>query len=335
MTKQSPSEAATNTSQVRLLELQQQFFGGLKKSGKSVNTLKNYKTDLDCFNSYLLKIQNKTDISQFGISHIEKYGQYLETRYTSDNSRRRRVQALRLFFDFLVEKEVFNSNPVRKIPTSPKFLDVPKPTTFIDLKTLWHHLILEEKTDQELAHLIALRNQLIVTLIFGAGLKVSDLTGLKTTDLLSSSHSKNYRVLIHHPKRDPYSIELPHYFGDLYTRYLDKLTKLKKKSSLQFDYLLFNANPHRILSGGLTSRGLEVIFEEMRKKLMITLTPKSLRQACIFNWLGKEINEASIKEWLGVAPSYDMSAYKKEQKNFLYHDSMIAEIYESAQKKKK
>lgn len=332
MNNQTVLEPLPNQPQVRLLELQQQFFGKLKRSGKSENTLKNYKTDLDCFNSYLIKIQNKSDISQFGITHIEKYGQYLETRYKSDNSRRRRVQALRLFFDFLVEKEIFSSNPVRKIPTSPKFLDVPRPTTFIDLKTLWHHLCLEEKTEHELNHLIALRNQIIVSLIFGAGLKVSDLVGLKHSSILNSSETKNYRVLIEHPKRDPHSVELPHYFGDLYQRYKEKLDHLKKKSNHQFDSLLFNANPHSILSGGLTSRGLEVIFEEMRKKLLITLTPKSLRQACILNWLGKEINEASIKEWLGVAPSYDMSAYKKEQGNYLYDDQMISEIYQNARK---
>lgn len=332
MTKQSSSSPTPSSQDIKLQQLQNDFFSQLKRSGKSENTLKNYKTDLDCFNTYLLKIQNRTDISQFGLSHIQKYGEYLETRYNSDNSRRRRVQALRLFFDYLVAQAIFPSNPVRKIPTSPKFLDVPKPTPFIDLKTLWHHLLEEEQNENDLLSLIALRNQVIVGLIFGAGLKVSDLVGLNEASILVG---KKYRVMVQHPKRDPYTVELPAFFTELYPRYIEKLQKLKRKSALKFDHVLFNANHHRILSGGLTSRGLEVVFEELRKKLLITLTPKSLRQACILNWLGKEINESSIKEWMGVAPSYDLSLYKKEQSHYLYNENALDEIYQSKHKKKK
>jgi hypothetical protein len=44
------------------------------------------------------------------------------------------------------------------------------------------------------------------------------------------------------------------------------------------------------------------------------MTAKSLRQSCIFKWLNQNINHASIKEWLGVTPSYSLELYLEELK---------------------
>lgn len=325
-------EHPNSHSKINLHQLQTSFYQRLKQQGRSPNTLKNYKTDLECFNQYLIKQQKSTDISSFGLPQVKLYGDYLQNRYSSDNSRRRRVQALRRFFDFLVEKEVFSSNPVRKLPISPKYLDGPHPTPFVDIKTLWHHCLEQERTPQALPKLTAKRNQVILLLIFGAGLKVSDLSKLKTSALLEGE--THYRVLVAHPKRDPYSIPLPEVFKSVYESYLIELEKVKNRQKLNFPEVFFNANPYRILSGGLSARGLEVVFEELRKKLMIQLTPKSLRQACIFKWLGQGHGDSQIKEWLGLAPSYDLRAYKKHQNDYAYNEQALKEIYQSTKKRK-
>lgn len=319
-------------SNVDLHGLQASFYKRLKQQGRSPNTLKNYKTDLECFNDYLVKQQKSTDITKFDLPQVKLYGDYLQNRYNSDNSRRRRVQALRRFFDFLVEQEIFSSNPVRKLPISPKFLDEPHPTPFVDIKTLWQHCLEQERAKNDLQMLTAKRNQALLLMIFGAGLKVSDLASLKTSALLKDD--KSYRVLVAHPKRDPYSIQLPDVFGMVYESYITELDRIKARHSLSFPEVFFNANPYRILSGGLSPRGLEVVFEELRKKLMIQLTPKSLRQACVFKWLGQGHGDSQIKEWLGVAPSYDLRAYKKVQERYAYNEEALKEIYLSYKKRK-
>ena len=93
-----------------LISLQNQFFQNLEITGKSENTIKNYRTDLECFNKYLVKNQKNFSIEKIDLPQILHYGNYLQERYQSDNSRRRRVQALRIFFDYLVGKGVFESN---------------------------------------------------------------------------------------------------------------------------------------------------------------------------------------------------------------------------------
>lgn len=320
---------------IDLLQLQTEFFNKLKSKGRSTNTLKNYKTDLDCFNHYLQKNQQSVDISNFSIPQVQQYGDYLQGRYKSDNSRRRRVQALRIFFDYLVEKQIMNSNPVRKIPTSPKFLDIPRPTPFIDIKVLWEYLLESSQTKNLVNRVIAKRNQVSIILIYGAGLKVSDLAKLKTSSItLGSSKSTPPRVLIDHPKRDPYTIPLPSIFNEVYKDYQEDLEELKKHSQIEFDEILFNANPYRILNGGLSPRGLEIIFEELRKKLMITLTPKSLRQACIFNWLQEGHQDSLVKEWMGVAPSYSLKLYKNHLDKFVYSNEFLEQLYKSYKKRR-
>ncbi len=321
------------TQENLLPQLEGQFLGKLKLEGKSQNTLKNYKTDLECFNQFVMKEKGRLDIDDFGLPHILKYGEYLQHKYSSDNSRRRRVQALRRFFDFLVEKEIVSQNPVRKIPTSPKFLDIPRPTPFIDIRTLWEYQIQESQSDDPMTRVKSLRNQLITLLIFTAGLKVSDLTKLKVHDFQLDKEKP--RVIIKHPKKDSYSIPLPPLFTSLANLYLQELSAHKQRSKLNFEEVFFNANAHRILSGGLSARGFELIFEEYRKKLMISLTPKSLRQSCIFNWLQKKVPDTTIREWMGVAPSYDLKLYKDHMNQNLYREEFLTDIYYHHQHKKR
>lgn len=321
----SVGPVVSSTPTPELFELQQEFYSNLRAQGKSQNTLKNYKTDLDCFNFYLNSDYSSVEVRNFNQDLVTNYGQYLEKKYSSDNSRRRRVQALRIFFDYLLGKGLVSSNPVRKLPTSPKFLDIPRPTPFIDVKTLWTFLLEESSSQDKIQELLSKRNQILFLLIFGAGLKVSDLSELKMTDI--SFVDGEARVLIRHPKRDAYTVPLPKVFEKVFAEYLVILDEMKQKSQITFDNLLFYANPYRIISGGLSPRGIEIIFEDYRNKLMITLTPKSLRQACIFKWIQQEVSGNLIKEWLGLAPSYDLKLYMEHAANFLYNEGILEEIY--------
>lgn len=311
-----------------LLALQNQFFKHLRQKGRSTNTLKNYRTDLQCFNSYLAKEKSKVSISDMDIPQVKQYGDYLQTKYNSDNSRRRRVQALRLFFDFLVEENVVNSNPVRQLPTSPKFLDKPRPTTLVDLKTLWQFLLEEGHSRHPMTRLLARRNQVMVLLIYSGALKVSDLAQLKREQIsLPKNESDDPRVILHPPKRDSYSVPLGQAFVPVYEEYIELLNKQQAEQGIEFSQLLFNANPYRILSGGLSSRGIEVIFEDWRNRLMVEVTAKSLRQSCIFHWLQKKTGDGLIKEWMGVAPSYSLKLYKEHIDHHVFDDSFLLELY--------
>ncbi len=307
-----------NAHDFSLNTLESEFLEQLKVKGKSPNTIKNYKTDLDCFKAFLIKKQENLILKDFGIPKVMEYGTYLDQKYTSDNSRRRRVQTVRIFFDYLITKNLFTDNPMRKLPTSPKFLDIPKPTPYKDVRVLWDHLTEESKRGTDIERMIAMRNKVIIALIYGAGLKVSDLAKLSRSQILLKEDEM--RVLITPVKRDPYTVPIPSHFYSLFKEYNEALEAQCKKSNMPFDELLFNANPYRILSGGLSPRGLEIVFEELRKKLKIILTPKSLRQSCILKWLQQKQEDTHIKEWMGVTPSYSLKTYQDVMFNHIFSE---------------
>lgn len=293
-----------------LIEKQQEFLSLLKHQGKSFNTVKNYKADLACFNTFLIDKQKHLKIASFTSTQVQEYSQYLDTKYGSPNSVRRRVQALRLFFDFLLGQQLFPENPLKKMAVSPKVLDNPEPSSFSDILKVYK-LLKKRVTDAEgLLQLVHERNLVVFHLIYGAGLKVSDLAQLGSGSILKDK--KGYRVMVEHPKRDPYSIPLPTIFQADYLAYEKHFQELQDSQGLELDELLFNANPYRILSGGLSPRGTELFFEELRRELKIDMTAKSLRQSCIFKWLNLDINHTTIKEWLGVTPSYSLELYLAE-----------------------
>lgn len=299
-------------TEINLLDKQHEFLRTLEQQGKSFNTVKNYKADLQCFNTFLIDKQQHLKLKSFSTTQVQEYSLYLDNKYDSPNSVRRRVQALRLFFDFLLSQDLFPENPLKKMAVSPKVLDNPEPTPFPEVIKTYKLLKKRVEESEGLTELVHARNVIIFHLIYGSGLKVSDLAKLSFGGILKDKNG--FRVLVEHPKRDPYSIPLPQIFNKDFQFYKTKLQEHQKTNDLDIGELLFNANPYKILSGGLSPRGTELFFEDLRKILKTDMTAKSLRQSCIFKWLNMNVPHVTIKEWLGVTPSYSLELYLEELK---------------------
>lgn len=295
-----------------LIDKQQDFLSLLKSQGKSFNTIKNYKADLHCFNNFLIDKQQHLKIRSFTSTQVTEYSKFLDDKYGSPNSVRRRVQALRLFFDYLLGQNLFPDNPLKKMAVSPKVLDNPEPTPFPQVIKIYQLLKKRAEETEGLSQLVSMRNVVLFHLIYGAGLKVSDISILPFESVIKDQ--KNYRILVEHPKRDPYSIPLPEIFNQDFLNYKTSYQAYLRDQDMEIGDLFFNANPYKILSGGLSSRGIELFFEEIRKHLKTDITAKSLRQSCIFKWLNASIDHATIKEWLGVTPGYSLELYLEEFK---------------------
>jgi site-specific recombinase XerD len=298
--------------EINLIEKQTEFLKLLQMQGKSFNTVKNYKADLRCFNLFLTDKQQHLKIRAFTSSQVQEYSQYLDKKYDSPNSVRRRVQALRLFFDFLLMQNLFTENPLKRMAVSPKVLDLPDPTPFPEVLKTYQLLRKKVQTTEGLTQIVNSRNLIIFHLIYGAGLKVSDMAKLQFTSILKDQ--KGFRVMVEHPKRDPYTVPLPASFNADFQFYKTHYQQILKKEELEIEELLFNANPYKILAGGLSPRGTELFFEDLRKSIKSKMTAKSLRQSCIFKWLNQNVNHTTMKEWLGVTPSYSLELYLEELK---------------------
>lgn len=294
-----------------LLQNQSDFLKSLELKGKSFNTIKNYRTDLNIFNQFLQTKGRAPLVNEISLEYLKEYDVYLGEKYNSPNSIRRRIQALRIFFDYLIEHNLYDQNPVKKMLVSPKVVDIPRPLPFSKVVAFNEYLTQKIDTSEGHEKLIHSRNRILFQLIYGAGLKVSDIERLELTHILEPKADDQFRIMIVAEKKEPYTVILPSTFQEDFTNYITLLQSRKVKDQKEFSKLLFNGNPFRILNGGISSRGIEVIFKEFTKQIDSPITAKSLRQACIFKWLSQDIPESRIKEWMGVQPQYSLKAYKQ------------------------
>ncbi len=290
---------------------QTHFLTLARTKGRSDNSLKCYRLDFEVFNKFLMdQKQNKVD--HFNSFVIKEFEHFLEKKYSNINSIRRKLQTLRLFFDYLVEKEIYHENPIKKIASAPKSILPPAPTKYPEIFMIDNYLKATiDSSSSKLEHLIALRNRTVFILIYECCLNVASISGVESDDLFLGN---NPRIMIRPKKRDPYTITIPPQYNSFLTNYLDHL-KAYQNEKFQFKELLFYANSHTVLKGSLSPRGIENVFKNIAKHLSVSLTPKSLRQSGILKWMLANTPEATMKEWLGVAPTYNFNIYKKYIKN--------------------
>ncbi len=285
------------------------FLEHLKQQNKSFNTVKNYRTDLNIFNQFLTEKGRSLDLSGIETEELKEYQRYLENKYSSSNSIRRRVQALRLFFDYLITQEKFDHNPIKKIVSSPKNVKLPAPVLFPEIRMVESYLIKRYEQAQDFEKLLSLRNLILIHLIYDGNLKVSQIEKVKMTHLLTKDD--NLRVLIVPEKREPFTIPLSKKCLDYIKEYKPLLNAQKDKDQIDFDDLFFNGNPYKILRGGLSARGIEIFFKDLSNKLQMDISARSLRQSCIFKWHNQNVPESTIKERMGVQPQYSLGPFQK------------------------
>ena len=305
---------------LNLLKLQESFCLSLEAAGKSFNTIKNYKTDLNIFNQFLLSKGRKLSLAEITSQQLKEYGLFLDKKYNSPNSIRRRVQALRIFFDYLIAHDLYSENPIKKMIVAPKVVDIPRPPSFTIILSTYEHLLEKAKSTKAHTKLLYLRNTILIHLIYAGGFKVSDIENIQNAHIKKSKGL--YRILVAPLNKEPYMVAMPESYSLVHEEYLELLKKQKEKDQIDFDHYLFNGNPYRILRGGLSSRGIEVTFKELSKKMKTSLTAKNLRQACILKWLNMSRVDSRIKELMGVQPQYNLGPYKKliedEPEKFCY-----------------
>ncbi|MGI6587723.1 MAG: tyrosine recombinase XerC [Peptococcia bacterium] len=142
-------------------------------------TIKAYNSDWKDFFNYL-ENELKYDILSLEIKKIthvtvRKYLVYLNSKNLSKNTIARRLAALKSFYRYLLKKEIIYQNPLDLVST-PK---VPKKLPrYLDEEEI-------EKVLQQpsLCNKVGLRDKAILELLYGAGIRVSELVSMDLDNL--------------------------------------------------------------------------------------------------------------------------------------------------------
>ena len=136
--------------------------------GLSLNTRDAYANDLRIFSSYIdepLDAKQK-DITDFIVSQRAKG--------FNDKTVARRIASLRTFYDFCVKEGALEESPCKHIPKSRTPTSLPRVLSVKDVTSMCDVADRVGRTPLEKA-----RNKVIVELLYGSGLRISELISLK------------------------------------------------------------------------------------------------------------------------------------------------------------
>ena len=147
--------------------------------GLSTNTILAYGTDLQQFaeilekRNVLLFTAEKEDVAAF-IHHLSDHG--IEPR-----SRARKIAAMRRFYKWLLTTERLDKDPTRLtvLPKTPRLL--PRPVEADAMAEILTRTAARASSDA--ADPLAIRDHAVMEVLYGGGLRASELCGMRETDV--------------------------------------------------------------------------------------------------------------------------------------------------------
>ncbi len=287
----------------------------------SPNTVINYKKDLEQFVSFLsppgmappkLPAVNHKIIREF-VGHLHENG-------LEKSSIARKLAALRSFFKYCVREGLLKENPARLVPTPklpkriPMVLSAEEMSGFLDQmagsraaapkrgsKKRLRGMPVEAGTTAERIEdsLLLPRDRAILELLYAAGLRVSELTGLNLANMNERERMLNVRGKGNKERIVPYGEKAAEALREYWPVREGLLRECEEKSRRgSVDAIFLNYRGRR-----LTQRSIGRIVKKYTRLVNVNwdLHPHSLRHAFATHLLADGADLRAIQELLGHA----------------------------------
>jgi integrase/recombinase XerC len=265
----------------------QDYLESLARENTSPHTLRNYETELVQFVDYLTpKDGTAPTAGGIDVLLVREWMADLYDRGLSATSVRRKLAAVRSFFRFLQRAGVLDKNPA-KLVSSPKM-----PKTLPRVMTAEHVSALLESTSQKanaLERLHPARDLAILELLYGTGIRVSELVGLDVSHLDLAERW----ILVRGKGRKERQVPLGSKAADAIGKYL---ADRKPAGGEQAVFLNHRGNR-------LTDRGVRMIVKLYSGAILgdSSIHPHSFRHSYATHLLADGADLRSIQELLGHA----------------------------------
>lgn len=267
---------------MKLSDATQRYLSYLKNEiHSSPHTINNYAIDLRQFSEFLGKLGFK-DGAIHHISAKDIRNVLFSYENIRPSSRSRKLSTLRSFFAFLHKRGILHQDVARSVshPKKPKLL--PKP---VRMEQIFEFLSKEPawKNFKEA------RSFLIFAILFGCGLRISELCGLKLTHI----SSENDWIRVTGKGRKERDLPLPQKLQ----RYLEKYLPLRQDAYPKNPFL-FPGSLNAALSPRTIQRTIEQIAA-LSAQFHEPFSPHQLRHSFASHLLTSGANLKGIQELLG------------------------------------
>lgn len=192
----------------------------------SENTLDAYVRDIKKLKDYAEEDLANVGPDSIGYENLQEYIFNLSKQKFSERSQARWISSIKAFFKFLLEDEYREDNPAALLEGPKLGLYLPDTLSLPDINKII--AAIEANTD------LGKRNQCIIEVLYGCGLRVSELIDLK----ISNINFKEQYIKVHGKGNKTRFVPLADYTAELLESYI-KEVRSKGKSIRNMKILCF------------------------------------------------------------------------------------------------
>jgi len=275
------------------------------EKGLSRNTLESYENDISDFISLMGK-KGKTAPDEITISDVRVYLSSLRDRKLAVSSIIRKLVSIRGFFKYLLKQGIIKGNPLVRIEN-------PRP---------WRKLpdVLSEEEVERLINapdiktLLGIRDRAMLEILYGCGLRVSELTGITVNDIDFESGILKAKGKGSKERLVPIGDQGLNALSD----YVKKERILFQKKKINSIYLFLNRSGKRISRQGVW----KMLKRYCRKaKIKKRITPHTFRHSFATHMIERGADLRAVQLLLGHADISTTQIYTHVS------SQMIREVY--------
>ncbi|MBN1986028.1 MAG: tyrosine-type recombinase/integrase, partial [Prolixibacteraceae bacterium] len=264
---------------------QESFINYLKYEKRcSPHTVTAYKNDLDQFVQFCTTMVGEFHVKEIDSKSVRSWIVSLMENNTSPRSVSRKVTSVKVFFKYLMKEQVVSKNPAVNLPL-PK---IRKKLPFFLEESNLNHLLDDGFFTNDFR---GVRDKLIISLLYGTGIRLAELLQLKDTDV----YSKEYLIKVLGKRQKERIIPYPRSINNLFFQYLEL-----RNETIGF-------TPERLLVTGKGKPVYEKLIYRVVKSNLEKVTslekksPHVLRHTYATHLLNKGADLNAVKELLGHA----------------------------------
>lgn len=250
----------------------------------STNTLDAYLRDIKKLRDYSEFDLDNTGPLEITYENIQEYLFQLSKKKFSERSQARWISSIKSFFKYLVEDEVRSDNPATLLEGPKLGLYLPDTLSFEDVERIIKAIDLN--TD------LGKRNQCMIEVLYGCGLRVSELIDLK----ISNINFKESYIKVEGKGSKNRFVPLAAYTCNLIKEYIANIRSKYKINKKCEDILFLNSR------GSSMSRVIVfIIIKELTDKAGISrkISPHTFRHSFATHLLQNGADLRYIQEMLG------------------------------------